>query len=235
MPLSVSIIIPTWQEALAIAPCLEHLARQAGPFDVWVVDGQSPDDTAALARRTAAGLPFPCQVVTAPQQGRAAQMNFGAGLAAGDVLLFLHADTRLPDDGLADLRGALDDPAVIGGHFAVRLDDPGLLYVALGAMINWRSRLSGLFTGDMGMFVRRSAFAELNGFPPLALMEDLAMAKRLRRLGPLTTLATPVTTAARRWQQRGLGRTILLMQVLRAGYAVGVSPDRLAGWYRAIR
>ena len=222
--MTLSIIMPVLDEAASIESALRRLApcRQRGT-EVIVVDGGSSDGTADLAH------PFADQVLKS-QRGRAAQMNAGAAVARGDVLLFLHVDTRLPDD--AD-RLVLDGLARSGrawGRFDVRFDSGGWLRV-IALMMNFRSRLTGICTGDQAMFVTRAAFDSIGGFPPIPLMEDVTAATLLKRVSRPLSLHTRVTTSGRRWRQHGIWRTILLMWRLRLAFYFGVDPDRLAKQY----
>jgi rSAM/selenodomain-associated transferase 2 len=222
-----SVIVPTLDEASVIAVTLAA-ARVPGCGELIVVDGGSSDDTLAIARRLAD------RVLSAPR-GRAAQMNAGARAAGGDVLLFLHADTRLPADYAGAIARALADEGVIGGRFDVRLDAPGLAYRVLERAISARSRLTRVATGDQAMFVRRETFARVGGFPLLPLMEDLALARALKRVGRVACLRETVLTSARRWQRHGVVRTVLLMWTLRLAYYAGISPTRLARVYADAR
>ena len=220
-----SIIMPVLDEAGLIVVALQALSpfRQRGA-EVIVVDGGSRDGTADLAR------PHADDIVTAPR-GRATQMNDGAVIARGDVLLFLHADTRLPPE--ADRR-VLDGLAQSGrawGRFDVAIagDSPWLPIVA--AAINLRSRLSGIASGDQAMFVRREAFSAAKSFPDIPLMEDIALSRALKRVSPPLCLADKVTTSGRRWERHGVWRTIFLMWRLRLAYFLGAEPTALARRY----
>jgi rSAM/selenodomain-associated transferase 2 len=221
-----SVIVPALDEAAGIARILRPLQplRAAG-HEVIVVDGGSADGTSAAAH------PFADRVLSAPR-GRARQQNAGARAAAGSVLLFLHADTLLPAG--AD-RLVLDGLARSGrgwGRFDVRLSGtrPGLRLVAAG--IRLRSRITGIATGDQAIFVRRDWFLRVGGFPDIPLMEDVALSTRLRRLGRPLCLRACAVTSSRRWEERGIVRTILLMWGLRLAYALGADPARLAARYR---
>ncbi len=212
-------------EAAGIGATLASLAPlcDAG-HELIVVDGGSRDETVALCR--AAG----CQVLTGPR-GRARQMNAGAAGAQGDVLLFLHADTQLPAqaDELIDRalrRGAL------WGRFDVRIQGRSPMLPLIAALMNLRSRGSGIATGDQAMFVRRDLFRRLGGFADQPLMEDIELSRRLRALGRPACLRQPVCTSGRRWDTHGVWRTIWLMWRLRWRYWRGVSPELLAREYR---
>jgi rSAM/selenodomain-associated transferase 2 len=191
--------------------------------EVIVVDGGSSDATAALAR------PFADQVLNS-QRGRAAQMNAGAAAARGDVLLFLHADTRLPDGADRLILDGLGQSHRAWGRFDVRFDDGGALRL-VALMMNLRSRLTGICTGDQAMFVTRAAFDSIGGFPPIPLMEDVTAATLLKRVSRPLCLHARVTTSGRRWRQHGIWRTILLMWRLRLAYYFGSDPARLAKQY----
>jgi rSAM/selenodomain-associated transferase 2 len=220
-----SIIIPVLNEAGRIAVALIALQplRERG-VEILVVDGGSTDGTAKIAARGAD------HVITAPR-GRAAQQNAGAQQALGDTFLFLHSDTQLPLDADALIADALDKNNAQWGRFDVRFDSRQVLLRIVATMMNARSRLTGIATGDQAIFLRRDAFNAAGGFPEIALMEDIALCKALRRNAPPVCLRATVTTSARRWQANGTWRTILLMWWLRLAYFFGVSPTRLARWY----
>nr|VFJ53732.1 MAG: transferase 2, rSAM/selenodomain-associated [Candidatus Kentron sp. DK]VFJ57463.1 MAG: transferase 2, rSAM/selenodomain-associated [Candidatus Kentron sp. DK] len=222
-----SVIIPARDEAENIVPtllALQALRRRGG--EVILVDGQSRDGTGERAEPLVDRV-----LVTAP--GRARQMNAGARVAAGKVLWFLHADTRAPENAddviLATLTGKR-----AWGRFDVRLSGRHRLLALVAGMMNLRSRLTGIATGDQGIFVRGSVFEAVGGFPELPLMEDVEMSRRLKALaGRPACLATPLVTSGRRWEEMGILRTILLMWWLRLAFFLGVDPARLARWYTA--
>ena len=224
---TLSVIVPTLDEAEAL-PAALAAARQPGVTEIIVVDGGSRDGTLALARTLA-------DRVLETARGRARQMNAGAAVARGDVLLFLHADTRLPAGYAQAVARALADPCVVGGRFDVRLDATGLAYRIVGRLISVRSRVTRVATGDQAIFVRRAVFARLGGYPAVPLMEDIALSRALKRAGRVACLGETVVTSARRWQRHGVARTVLLMWALRAAYYAGVSPARLARVYRDAR
>jgi rSAM/selenodomain-associated transferase 2 len=209
-----SIVIPALDEAAGIERTLRSL--RPGGHEVIVVDGGSADGTAALA----AGL---ADKVIVAQRGRAAQMNAGAAAASGDALLFLHADTTLPDRAADLVAGALENS--LWGRFDVRIEGRSPLLAVVAFFMNWRSRLTGIATGDQAIFVRREAFA---GFPEIALMEDVAFSKAMKRRGAPACLGAKVTTSGRRWERRGVLRTIVLMWRLRLAYFLGARPEDLA-------
>ena len=165
------------------------------------------------------------------ERGRGRQMNAGARAAGGDALLFLHADTRLPEGAAEAIAAALADPSVVGGRFDVQFANPRWPFRMIAFMMNRRSRLTGIATGDQGIFVRRSAFDSLGGYPDIPLMEDIDFSARLKRRGRLACLPLRVTTSARKWEREGVLRTIALMSTLRLLYWLGVSPTHLHRWY----
>ena len=224
-----SIVVPVLDEAPGIVSCLAALAPlRARGAEVVVVDGGSGDAT----RERAAAL---ADRVLQSSRGRALQMNEGARLARGDVLLFLHADTRLPEDadGLVD-RG-LRASGRAWGRFDVRIDARSFLLRAVAAFMNARSRLTGIATGDQAIFVRRDAFEHAGGFPAIALMEDVAFCRRMKRITPALCLREKAVTSARRWERQGALRTIFLMWGLRLAFFLGADPAGLAKRYDAGR
>lgn len=222
-----SIVVPALDEAGQIAATL---ATAHGPrvVEVLVVDGGSRDETAALARRAGA------TVLTA-ERGRARQMNAGAAAATGDALLFLHADTRLPPGFDAAIAAALADPAVVGGRFDLRLEPATPFLDLTAALINLRSRLTRIATGDQALFVRRAVFVAMGGFADLPLMEDVAFTRALKRRGGIACLRDRVATSSRRWRRDGPLRTVLLMWWLRFLYWCGVPAERLKRRYADTR
>jgi rSAM/selenodomain-associated transferase 2 len=221
----VSIVMPVLNEAPGIEQALRALQPlRSGGHEVIVVDGASTDGSAQLAASLV-------DRVLGVERGRANQMNAGAQAACGDVLLFLHADTRIPERA-AQL--VLDELARTGrawGRFDVRIDGRHWLLRLVGATMNLRSRLTGICTGDQAIFVLRDVFLRLGGYPPIALMEDIALSRKLRRVSPPLCVRTPVHTSARRWERGGVARTIALMWWLRLRYLLGTPPSRLARIY----
>ena len=225
--MSISIIVPVLDEAGGLAAVLGELqpARERG-HEVIVVDGGSKDATVAIAQ------PLADRVISAPR-GRAAQMNAGAGEARGDAFLFLHADTRLPSGADALVAGALGRHA--WGRFDVCIDSSHPALAVVGFMMNLRSRWTGIATGDQAMFVRRTTVFEVGGFPALALMEDIALSSKLRRVGPPACLRERVSTSGRRWERGGIIATVMMMWRLRLLYFFGADPQRLAREYEGGR
>ncbi|WP_296358679.1 TIGR04283 family arsenosugar biosynthesis glycosyltransferase [Ramlibacter sp.] len=224
MSTSLAIVIPVLDEAATLAQRLLALEplRQRGA-SVVVVDGGSADDTLAIARKHA-------DVALVAPRGRGAQMNAGARACTAGVLLFLHADTTLPDKAdtlvLESLQGGS-----IWGRFDVRIDSQRPIFRCIESMMNWRSRWSGIATGDQAVFVRRDAFDLAGGFPDIPLMEDIALSRGLKRIAPPVCLRDWVITSARRWERHGVWRTVLLMWRLRAAYFLGADPASLAVQY----
>ena len=222
---TLSIIVPALDEAAGIAAALTALAPlRRRDCEVIVVDGGSRDSTADLAR------PLADRVISAPR-GRAAQMNAGAAIAQADVLLFLHADTRLPADADRRLRDGLARSGRVWGRFDVRIEGRHALLAVIAGAMNLRSRLTGIATGDQAMFMTRAAFAAAGGFPDIALMEDVAFSARLKGLGRPLCLRERVVTSGRRWESRGVIATIALMWRLRLAYYFGAKPAALAKQY----
>ena len=220
-----SIVIPVLDEAAGIETNLAALAPlREGGAEVIVVDGGSADGTAEKAR------PLADRVLAVPR-GRASQMNAGAAVAQGDVLLFLHADTRLPRDADEQVFAVLAGGAP-WGRFNVRIEGTHPMLAVVAWFMNRRSRLTGVATGDQAIFVARAAFARVGGFAVQPLMEDVELSRRLKRIGRPACLRARVCTSGRRWEQRGVWRTIILMWRLRWRYWRGESARRLAEAYR---
>lgn len=220
-----SIILPTLDEAAVIGDQLAALQplRERG-HEVIVVDGGSADRTTELAR------PLADRVLTAPR-GRALQMNAGANEARGDVLLFLHADTALPASADELIAEACLGGDRVWGRFDVRIEGRPPMLRVVSFMMNLRSRLTGIATGDQAIFVARAAFGQAGGYPAIALMEDIALSAALRRISRPACLRTCVTTSGRRWEKHGVARTILQMWRLRLAFFLGAEPARLARDY----
>jgi rSAM/selenodomain-associated transferase 2 len=219
-----SIIIPVLNEATQIETTLRSLLpfRDRGA-EIIVVDGGSNDGTPDIARRLG-------DHVIASPRGRATQMNVGAGAARGAVLLFLHADTQLPDNADSIIVEGLEKAGRSWGRFDVRFNE-GPTFALIALIMNLRSRMTGIATGDQAIFVSHAVFDKIGGFPPIVLMEDIALSIRLKRVGRPLCLRAQVTTSARRWKENGALRTVFLMWRLRLAYFLGADPKRLARRY----
>lgn len=224
---NISIIIPTLNEVGCIGQTLAGLVKQPG-VEVIVVDGGSQDQTLALA--TAAGA----RVISAPP-GRASQQNAGARAAQGRALLFLHADTRLPEGFAAQIHAALALPGTVAGAFRFAVAAKGWQFRLLEYGVNQRAAWFGLAYGDQAIFLSATFFRGMGGFKEMALLEDLDLVLRLRKIGRLALLPAPALTSARRWQRLGLVRTTLLNQIILLAFFCGLSPNRLALWYNQFR
>jgi len=225
-PVPLSIVVPTLDEGEAIVGTLAALQPlRARGCEVIVADGGSADGTVALARPLA-------DAVVASEPGRARQQNAGAAAARGDVLLFLHADTRLPAGADALIAGGLGRAGRGWGRFDVRLSGRHPMLRVIERMMGLRSRLFGIATGDQAIFVRRERFVEVGGFPEIELMEDVALSKALKRRGRPLCLRERVTTSSRRWERDGVYRTMVMMWRLRLAYWLGADPAALADRYR---
>ena len=221
----ISIIVPVLNEAQGISESLAALAPlRARGHEVIVVDGGSSDKTPDLARRAAD------RVVSAPR-GRASQMNAGAALARGEVLVFLHADTRLPEGAGARILQGLAASGRAWGRFDVRIEGASVFLPVIAFFMNLRSRATGIATGDQAIFVRREAFERAGRFPSLELMEDIALSRSLKRFSRPLCLADKAVTSGRRWERHGVLRTVLLMAWLRLAFFLGAPPAKLVRLY----
>jgi rSAM/selenodomain-associated transferase 2 len=220
---TISVIIPTLNEAGQIEAALAAARAALPAAELIVADGGSADATIALAAPHAA-------VVRAPR-GRARQMNAGAARATGELLLFLHADTRLPPAAGAALAAAFADPAVASAAFAMQFDAPGWPYRMMSVSNTLRSRLRRVATGDQAIVVRRAAFAAIGGFADIPLMEDLEIWPRLREQGAFRLLAPPVRVSARRHRARGPLRVLAAGWLYQVLYALGMPPFALHRLY----
>jgi rSAM/selenodomain-associated transferase 2 len=222
----IAVIMPALNEAAGLQQTLAALAQwPARGHELILVDGGSQDATTTIAAR--AGVR-----VLQSERGRARQMNTGAAETTADILLFLHADTQLPADADQLVIAGLQDGRHRWGRFDVRIRGRSRMFPLIGTMINLRSRLSGIATGDQALFMTRAAYSAVGGFPDLPLMEDVEICKRLKRLSRPACLAEPVVTSGRRWETRGVWRTILLMWRLRFAYWSGTPAEQLARLYR---
>ena len=222
--MTVSIIIPTLNEEKTILSCLSALQPLRRHCEIIMVDGGSVDLTRQLA------APLVDKVITSAK-GRGRQMNAGADQAAGDVLVFLHADTCLPDNALQLIAQKIDSTG-LWGRFDIALSGKPYMLKVIARMMNRRSRLTGIATGDQVIFVTRKAFEQAGGYPDISLMEDIALCKALKKISPPINLKAQVISSGRRWEQRGVYRTVLLMWYLRLRYYFGADPQILADLYR---
>ena len=230
--LLVSVVVPTWQEATGIGATLDHLAELEGRWEVVVADGGSPDGTAGLA----AAHPSRPRVRVRESGGRAAQCNDGLEVTRGDVVVLLHADSRLPADAYAQIAGALaSDPECPGGNFAVRFDGADRYSAFLTRFSAWQRR-RGFYYGDSSVWLTRAALRRLGGLREIEIMDDYDLVRRLERLpGRTVCLPGPALTSSRRWRQAGLPRTLFAWAAIRWLYVAGVAPERLARLYRTVR
>lgn len=223
MTASLAIIVPILNEAANMTSLMAHLdSFHDRGAEIIIVDGGSTDDGPAKIHNRF--------TLIQSEPGRARQMNAGAKITHAKHLLFLHADTRLPEQADHWVAQALS--AQLWGRFDVRISGKHRLLPMVALMMNWRSRLTGIATGDQAMFMRRSLFEQLGGFPKQPLMEDIAFSKRLKAIDKPACLPYKVTTAGRRWDGNGLWRTIFLMWWLRLAYWLGIDASTLARWYR---
>ncbi len=222
----ISVIVPTLNESDCIVATLDRLKpfREDG-HEVIVVDGGSQDETVDLA------IPLADKIIKSTP-GRAQQMNIGANQASGDVLWFLHADTMVPDNAIQHIHLALEDKKYQWGRFDIRLAGNQRLLRLIERLMNLRSRITGIATGDQGIFVRRETFESVSGYTPIPLMEDLDISKRLKKRSRPCCLDAKLITSSRRWEENGILRTIFLMWRLRLAYAFGVKPEKLAHDYK---
>ena len=216
-------MIPTLNEASHLPGTLQSLASAHG-IEIIVVDGGSDDGTLEIAQRAG------CRVLRAVR-GRALQLNTGADAADGSLLLFLHADTRLPAGFEIAVRSALAERGVAGGAFRLRIDAPGWPLRVIERAVVLRSRLFQMPYGDQGIFVQAETFRQVGGFPSLPVMDDFEFIRQLRRRGRIKVLSLPATTSGRRWRELGPWRTTWINQKVILGYYLGVDPERLANWY----
>lgn len=233
-PLNLSIIVPLLNEADNLPKLMAHIVRlDPAPQQVILVDGGSVDGSVAITNNVLKSTEIAQSAINwriiESTVGRAQQMNAGAILATGDVLLFLHADTELPADAIDNVQQAVAQ--YDWGRFDVRLDSREPLLKIVGLMINQRSRLMGIATGDQAIFIKKSLFVQIGGYPDQPLMEDIELCKRLKKIARPACLKSKVITSARRWQQHGTWQTIFLMWHLRFDYWRGVSPDGLKQRY----
>jgi rSAM/selenodomain-associated transferase 2 len=223
----ISVIVPVLNEAGTIQSSLKSLRQSQADcnLEIIVVDGGSIDATLQVA------APL-CEKLISSQRGRAVQMNAGAQEASGHLILFLHADTQLPEQVLPQIIQQLSQYQKVWGRFDVRLSGAAFMFRIIGQLINWRSRLTGIATGDQAIFVRKDVFEALGGFENLPLMEDIVLSRKLKKqYGRPLCSSQRVITSSRRWEQNGIWRTIFLMWRLRLAFFLGADPQKLAEKY----
>ncbi|MDF5735007.1 MULTISPECIES: TIGR04283 family arsenosugar biosynthesis glycosyltransferase [unclassified Nostoc] len=220
----ISIIIPTFNEVGNIKEAIAT-TQQSTNIEIIVVDAGSEDGTVKIAQSL--GIK-----VISSSPGRAVQMNTGAVAANGNILLFLHADTRLPTGFDDMIRMALQQPGTVAGAFNLRIDASllSLRWVEWG--VNMRSHFCQMPYGDQAIFLTKAVFQQIGGFPELPIMEDFELMRRLKRTGRIVIIPTPVVTSARRWLQKGVFKTTILNQIVIIAYLLGISPKRICSWYR---
>jgi rSAM/selenodomain-associated transferase 2 len=220
----ISIIIPALNEAANIEDVIITIQPSTNT-EIIVVDGGSQDDTVAIAESLGVK-------VISSSPGRAVQMNTGAVAASGEILLFLHADTRLPAGFDVMIRSALQQPGIVAGAFNLRIDASGWGMRLVEWGVKARSHFWQIPYGDQAIFLTKDIFQQIGGFPELPIMEDFELIRRLRRIGKITIIQESVITSARRWLRKGIFKTTLINQIVIIAYLLGVSPERIRSWYR---
>jgi rSAM/selenodomain-associated transferase 2 len=227
--IKVSLIIPVFNEALIIEDYLSRIPIRSD-LEVIIVDGQSDDKTVALCEKVK--LEFKPKIVISPLKGRANQLNFGASLAIGEILCFLHLDSQLPSDYFTQIEELLSRRQAIAGAFSLAIDAPQIPFRWLEKLVNWRSRFFSLPYGDQGLFLKKSVFKTMGGFAPMPIMEDYEFVQRLKKHGEINISQASVLTSSRRWQKLGILKTTLINQGMILGYYLKIDPENLARWYR---
>lgn len=226
----ISVIIPVYNEEGTIGACLAQFGDAPDSLEVIVVDGGSRDRTREIAEQ------YPrVRFIPSAERGRAVQMNVGAAEAAGDILVFLHADTFLPPGWGELIALSIYERGMVGGRFRLSISDPSLIYRGIAWGTNFRSRIMGITYGDQAIYTRRDIFERIGGFPPILIFEDSEFCDLLNREGRFDWQDAPVVTSARRWRQQGPVRTVLLTWSLRLLYTLSVSPEKLNRFYEAVR
>lgn len=222
--IKLSVIIPVLNEEKTIAQTLEHLQKTA--VEIIIVDGGSTDNTVEIVQNM--GI----KTILSPEPGRSNQMNTGAKYAIGKVLLFLHADTKLPHNYLQSIEETLEKPNTIAGAFLLKIESQNPLLRIVEKGVNARSRLLQMPYGDQGIFLKKETFETIGGFPDIPLMEDFQLMLTLKKQGKIRLAKAPVITSARRWEKLGVIKTTLINQKVILGYFLGVSPEKLKQWYQ---
>jgi len=222
----ISIVIPVYNEESAIERTLKALPFGEG-VEVIIVDSQSDDKTMDIVKK------YPVKIVTSPR-GRAMQMNAGARIASGSILLFLHADCRIDNGGVLAIKEGIAK-GYVGGCFTHKIDSPYFMFRLIELTGNIRSKVFGLFYGDQAIFVRRDIFEKVHGYPNFLIFEDAVFTKKMKRMGRVTVLNAKAYVSPRRWEKYGIMKTTLLNWALTIGFMMGVSTDRLAKLYKNIR
>ena len=223
--INISIIIPVLNEEIFITKTLESLQKDEA-IEVIVVDGGSQDKTVQLVKNMGV------KIIKSARASRALQMNQGALLATGNILLFLHADTLLPQGYNELILNSFSDLKIVGGAFQLKIDLSLFSLRLIEILVNWRSQFLSIPYGDQGIFVKTSVFQEMGGFTNLPIMEDFEFIQRLNKRGTIVIVSAKVITSGRRWQKLGVIKTTLINQLIFLGYHLGVSPQKLAQWYR---
>ncbi len=226
----ISVIVPVYNEGEAVFALVSHLERLENLGEIILVDASDQPSSLAAFQVLSESGSRDVLCVHSPHPGRAIQMNLGAERARGDVLLFLHCDSRLPDDALIQVQRAVDS-GYCWGRFDIRLDASGFPFRVIERMINLRSRLQRIATGDQGIFVRNEVFMKCGGYPDLKLMEDIALSDFLKSRGRPFVITSPLVSSARRWRNCGVLSTVTLMWKLRFLYWMGIPADRLSSMY----
>jgi rSAM/selenodomain-associated transferase 2 len=231
---TISIIIPVLNEAAIIKQTLEKL-RQYSEIEIIVVDGGSQDETVAITHRVHFAIAkSSAQVITVIGKGRAGQMNAGANLAQSEILLFLHADSQLPDNFIDLVTETLQQDQTIAGAFELAIDGSSMSLRWVEMLVKLRSHFLSLPYGDQAIFISKSAFIEAGGFADLPIMEDFEFIQRVKRKGRIAIAPAKVRTSDRRWQKLGVWQTTLINQLMIAGYYLGISPTKLSQFYRKL-